>query len=356
MLNRRRTQGLNLAFLDVMSCGLGAVILLFMLVKFNTTSASSGNEIPRLKKELQTLTRHQGELEKKIKSSADNKKQLLSLLARIKTQQKQLLARSEQLIQSNKIQSNTVKQIEKKIVRDTPKTKPDRVELKGQAQETYLLGMKVEGANIGILIDHSASMSDEKLVNVIQTKFDDDNSKRLAPKWKRTVRVARWLLARIPSKSNVSVASFNDNATQLGAKKIFKGSDNQAINNVALEINNLVPERGTNLQTGLAKMKSLNPKLSDLYIITDGLPTLGERSPGLKSYAKCGSFFGKSNTISGECRELLFYHTVKMAALFAVKVNVILLPLEGDPSAPKAYWDWASSTGGLLLSPAESWP
>ncbi|RLA22020.1 MAG: VWA domain-containing protein, partial [Gammaproteobacteria bacterium] len=35
MLPRRKTEGFNLAFLDIMSCGLGAIILVFMLVKYN---------------------------------------------------------------------------------------------------------------------------------------------------------------------------------------------------------------------------------------------------------------------------------------------------------------------------------
>ena len=32
---RKATDGFNLAFLDVMACGLGAVILIFILVDFN---------------------------------------------------------------------------------------------------------------------------------------------------------------------------------------------------------------------------------------------------------------------------------------------------------------------------------
>lgn len=32
---RRKSEGFNLAFLDIMSCGLGAVVLVFMLVKHN---------------------------------------------------------------------------------------------------------------------------------------------------------------------------------------------------------------------------------------------------------------------------------------------------------------------------------
>jgi hypothetical protein len=39
-----------------------------------------------------------------------------------------------------------------------------------------------------------------------------------------------------------------------------------------------------------------------------------------------------------------------------VPVNVILLPLEGDPSAAAAYWVLAQSTKGSFLSPSKDWP
>ena len=39
-----------------------------------------------------------------------------------------------------------------------------------------------------------------------------------------------------------------------------------------------------------------------------------------------------------------------------VPVNVILLPMEGDPMAPAAYWTLARRTRGSFLSPARDWP
>ncbi|MEO1925140.1 MAG: VWA domain-containing protein, partial [Gammaproteobacteria bacterium] len=40
MVQRKKTEGFNLAFLDIMSCGLGAIILVFMLVKHNVNDSS----------------------------------------------------------------------------------------------------------------------------------------------------------------------------------------------------------------------------------------------------------------------------------------------------------------------------
>ena len=39
-----------------------------------------------------------------------------------------------------------------------------------------------------------------------------------------------------------------------------------------------------------------------------------------------------------------------------VPVNVILLPMEGDPQAAPAFWVLALRTGGSMLAPAEAWP
>jgi hypothetical protein len=39
-----------------------------------------------------------------------------------------------------------------------------------------------------------------------------------------------------------------------------------------------------------------------------------------------------------------------------VPANVILMPMEGDPSAPAAFWALARRTNGAFLMPAKDWP
>ena len=53
MIKRRQLEGFNLAFLDIMSCGLGAIILVFMLVKHNVDNSSV--ELDNLKNDIQQL-------------------------------------------------------------------------------------------------------------------------------------------------------------------------------------------------------------------------------------------------------------------------------------------------------------
>jgi len=122
------------------------------------------------------------------------------------------------------------------------------------------------------------------------------------------------------------------------------------------DLDQLVPTGATNLQLGLQKAASLAP--TNLYLVTDGLPTAGQSNySSLNPFAACSSLLGKSTHISGVCRMKLFRQTIaESAPARGVTVNVILLPIEGDPQAAPAYWAWAASTGGLLLSPAVSWP
>jgi seryl-tRNA synthetase len=52
MVTKRRENGFNLAFLDVMACGLGAVLLILIIVNFNDDTPIPSDEIERLKQEL----------------------------------------------------------------------------------------------------------------------------------------------------------------------------------------------------------------------------------------------------------------------------------------------------------------
>jgi len=205
------------------------------------------------------------------------------------------------------------------------------------------------------LVDNSASMTHEKLIDIIKTKNSSTQEKQQAKKWIRTQKVVKWLLARLPKNSDVIVVAFNEKAESLGPKNWAKANASSTISSILSDLNNVVPEGATNLQQGLQTINKFSP--SNLYIITDGLPTKGEsRYKSLNPFASCSSLSGKSNIISGECRVKLFKQTIKESAKSNVQVNVILLPLEGDPDATNQYWSWTAATGGLVLSPAGNWP
>jgi hypothetical protein len=151
------------------------------------------------------------------------------------------------------------------------------------------------------------------------------------------------------------IVAYNSSVQSIGKNNWMKLDMSETLRGIYEELDKIVPEGATNLQKGLAAVSGKG--VTDLYVITDGLPTVGDsRYANLNPFSNCSSLLGKSSTISGECRVKLFRQTLKESRLGPVKVNVILLPIEGDPDAINEYWGWAAGSGGLLISPAVNWP
>ncbi|WDE05849.1 VWA domain-containing protein [Thalassomonas viridans] len=356
MTEKRKEDGFNLAFLDVMACGLGAVLMILILVKFNANSAIPTDELEKLQQELAAMEDKKSETEQSLDTVNDAIAMESSTIEALKQRIEELKIQQDETRRALNDKVAVVANLEKSIAAAAPKTADDPIQVAGSGEENYLLGLKVEGKHIGILIDKSASMTEEALVDVIKRKIGNQALRKSGPKWQRTVRVAKWLFARLPQEAKVSVVTFNDTAATLGPRAIYTAKLSQNLKTLVAEVDSISPGNGTNLQAGLNAIKKAMPNMTDLYVITDGLPTLGEQSRGLRSFAQCGSFFGRATTISGECRVKLFEHTLKISAPKDVRTNIILLPLEGDPHAAQAYWTWAASTGGLFISPASTWP
>ena len=339
-----------------MSCGLGAVVLLFLLLKYDI--GTRVDEEDNLSHELTSLQLREQQLSKKIrvveKLSFEEEELRRKLRDRISKETKELEAINQSL--SSQEQKN---QALKEAIKAMPtKKSTDVVQDHSLGEEEYVLGLKVEGVRIAILIDHSASMTDMKLVDIISRKARSDAIKKKGPKWLRTKKIISWLLARLPDRARVAVIAFNDKARTLGPAKWVRGRDARALEKIISDVDNLIPAGPTNLQEGLDQLRKLNPRPTNLYLITDGLPTMGNSSyGGLVSFFGCSSLLGKSTNISGECRKELFRQTLNDSGLGpGTTANIILLPIEGDPEASPEYWDWSATTGGLLITPAEGWP
>ncbi len=356
MKRNRRPLGSNIAFLDVMACGLGAAILLFLIVKHHTGAPPV----------IQDAVSYDGEVLAELQQTeASLTEQIKAMAAQISRQEAQFEA-DQQLLDQHKAKQAELIVLELEIAREEakntalekelsqirPQQTADIVSDQRVGEEDYLIGLKVAGERIAILLDRSASMTDARLVDIITRKLGSDVQKRQGPKWNRTVRVARWLLARVPENSQVAVIAFNEQADILNKGGWAGSRDSHQINGLITEIASLVPTGATNLEAGLRALNRLKPSPTDIYIITDGLPTQSVSSPGLQT--RCRK---RANNVSGRCREVLFLSSLSHSAPAGnKKVNVILLPIEGDPSAAPLFWNWTANTGGLLLVPAVGWP
>lgn len=337
-----------------MSCGLGAIILIFMLIKHNVDNAVVETEL--LQADLQRLQSQEREIQNTVSSVKiqiqETDEAVRAASGKLTDLQSSITAQSQETTQNQR----QVAQLKKAIESTSAAEKSDVVENTKVGEQNYLMGLKVEGPKIAILLDHSSSMTDETLIDVIHRKNSPEAVQRQGPKWTRSKEIVKWLLARLPRSSDVAVIAFNSKAKILGGAGWQSGTDAAAISNIMQELDGLTPTGATNLQIGLTTLAPLKP--TNVYIITDGLPTDGESNyRSLNPFSACGSLIGKSTTISGDCRVKLFRQTItESSPPNGAVINVILLPIEGDPQASPEFWAWTAATGGLLISPAGNWP
>ena len=223
---------------------------------------------------------------------------------------------------------------------------------------SQLIGLQISGNKILIALDTSASMAHIKLVEIISS-IADASGQRLEKglKWKQAKEIVRWLIEQAPQSSSIRTIGYSDSIT-FSDSSWNKTKDALEIYNSKIEA--IIPRNGTSLAVALEHIKSSSYQPSDIYLITDGLPTLsGKNSPlfTLNQMVKGCFQSKKSNTfVSGNCRKMLFQSAVSdFQKESHSRVHVILLPLEGDPEAAHLYQHWTNLSGGTVLSPAASW-
>ncbi len=347
--SRRNFNPLNLSFLDIMSCGLGAVILIFLIIKHGESedSLDLDNAVSNLESENQ-------ELELKIDS--------LKALELNITKQKEINSLELKNTNSaiNTVSSNT-ESVEKrnkdleKEVSELEESMPDIIEIQDDGERQYLTGLKVEGDNILFLLDTSASMLDEKIVNIIRRSvlLNHEDSK----KWIRAKDSLTWLISRLPEGSSMTIVTFGENALSHTNRAWIKSSDVSEIKKALNSATSSIPSGGTNLERALIEAKKIFPLPDAAYIITDGLPTKGEKSKSLRNSTIQRGCFKESPTISSDCRHVLFQQAKdQYLEGKRIKTSTILLPLEGDVRAASDYWNLALQSNGTLISPARDWP
>ncbi|MGI9311266.1 MAG: VWA domain-containing protein [bacterium] len=353
---QRRPQGFNLAFLDIMACGLGAIILVFMLVKYHTAESGAGESGEGLRAEAAELRAEAARIESRNRALATQietlKEQLRSRITRSARAQSEGEAAAKELTDlTAEIAALEARLAQAKTQASAQSSDSPRAD---RPKQDHLIGLRVKGARILILLDSSASMADERLVDIIKIKSSGVAVKQAAPKWRRARAVADWIIERVPDDSRYMLMHYNAKPEFVPSERWLDGDDDDARTNLTRALDALHPHGATNLHAALSLIASSAIRPTDIYVITDGLPTTGRLSV-LQKLKECRAL-SKSNTVSGACRLALFYAAIESFTDRAATVNAVLLPIEGDPDAAYAYWLWASSTTGLMISPAESWP
>lgn len=357
---RRAFDPISLSFLDVISCGFGAVVLIFLILDH---SESNQNQVqdPALAAEVNLLEEdiREGELglvrtrntlsdldlrmveaQGQARAIEEQIQSIMEELARMENEGAASVTSEEQL-------RSEIEELEAELERLRAATDNSGNNIRqfiGDGNRQYLTGLILGGARILILVDSSASMLDSTIVNIIRRRNMNDAAKRSAEKWVRTKRTVEWLVAQLPPPSQYQIYTFNAETRALlpGTEgQWLEVADEAQLDRIMAELDNTIPVNGTNLATVFNTIANLNPPPDNVYLITDGLPTLGGRNDG--------------GTISGRERERLFEQAVRELPN-GIPVNVIMQPLEGDPMAASLYWQLAIGTKGSFLNPAPDWP
>lgn len=359
---RRGVTPLSLAFLDVMFCGFGAVILIFLILD-HTSTVSVVESSPDQEIELNML-------EREITEGLEGNLELRNLLADLSEEyergeveaeelreQVELLRREIELLNNSGADSDQLRdrllsdiesletQIDELLAQEFERSGNNVRQFLGDGNRQYLSGMFLGGQRILILMDSSASMLDETLVNIIRTRNMPDERKVQSPKWLRVLRAVDWITTQVPVTSRYQIWSFNTEVSSALPGDLQTWREVADRDELEIAVDNLratVPEDGTNLEQVFRLAAGMSPPPDNIFLITDGLPTVNRPGPA-------------SGLVTPRDRVELFEDAIGELPP-NVPVNIILMPLEGDPSAAAAYWQLAMATRGSFLTPSKDWP
>jgi len=364
MARRRRTDVFGLSFMDCICCGFGATVLMYMILNSGTDR--------RIRSALDPLRSETDYLEEQV---LDGQARLVDLRntvehvrrTRVVTQglstrlvevvrkshdelatfEQTSLARRSQ-IERLQADLRSLEEGAKRLSggeksRDVP---GDKVRaFVGDGDRQYLTGLKVGGRRVLVLVDASASMLADTLVNAVRRRHLPPADRVRADKWKKAVRAADWLSTQLPRDAHFQIYVFNTQARPIvpGTDGTWlEARDRKVLDDAVAKLRGTAPEGGTSLENAFLAAAALQPPPDNILLLTDGLPTQGRAAPSKR-------------TVSAKERLKLFERAVQ-ALPKNVPVNTLLYPMEGDPMAAPAYWKLAIATRGSFLTPSVDWP
>jgi len=363
-MKRRKLNVFSLAFLDIITCGLGAVILLFVLINAksaahqDTVTSDFRAEVSRMEKQVLDGKKKLIEARNSLEKTETNlvkmqglSRQIIEILNKNKVElsdsNKDTLAAKAHV---NKLKAD-LKSLEEDVKRLRAGAKASEEQgsrlrpFPGQGDRQYLTDLKMGGRRIFILVDSSASMLDETIVGIVRRRNLRVKDKLKSPKWKQAVATIDWLTTQLPATSKFQVYTFNETAAPLidGTRGTWlNAGDISKLNQTVEHMHKLVPQKGTSLINAFKAIEEMKPAPDNIFLLADSLPTMGSKKP-----------WGKR--VSGKKRLGHFNDSID-ALPSKVPVNVILYPMEGDPAAAVAFWKLAKNTRGSFFCPSKDWP
>ncbi|MDG1986704.1 MAG: hypothetical protein P8J18_01890 [Halieaceae bacterium] len=361
MARRNRTfTTFSLSFLDIMSCGFGAVVLVFMIIDHSIkedvldSNQTSQMEVDLLKSRVKMENERSEALDSKtlelnseimrLEESIEILRLDLSNLGRLdleearKAPTKNDLASLNQKIIKMEITLNALERKNRALQEESP------LDFAGSGGRQRLSGCKLTGKHVAILMDISASMLEQTVADVYALQNEKELIQLRAPKWRSAVKSLQWILGSFSTTTKYQTYVFNDHVKTL--KKDTKDTWLEAKNQPELEaiasnIETIVPFGGTNLQEAVMSLQKMDPVPDSIWIITDGLPNQKKSS---NAYERV--------SVSNRYK---YFQAAQKEFPDLASLNVVLLPFEGDVKASYLFWKLAVEKGGCFIAPERNW-
>ncbi len=351
MKKQRGVASFSISFLDCISCGFGAIILLFVLTSgkksegFNQQLSDREVDLGALRRNIkdeeQDVLRLSSEIkairerlkvlkvdELEVETKVDDKKLELSLLLK-------RLAEMEDLREKLLAELDKLPTVEKEVPIPVP----------NPVRRQYLTEFKLDGERVIFLIEASGGMLDENAELAIERSTGSEGEKREAPKWQRTMRAVEWLFTSLKPPSRYQIYFFDREIDSIYPTRAFEWLDMNDRKLTAETIKRLrekTPQGSANLEKAFYVIGNLDPLPDNIILFVDGLPTQGESV--------------KAGPIVDAQTRIRMFNAAKRAMPRGVPINIILFPWAGDPAAASMFWLMATESDGSFICPARDWP
>jgi len=361
---RRQTEIFSMSFLDCMSCGFGAVILFFMIINSHVNATTDDDTTPLMaetnrleievlegRKNLALARNTKQKLETEMEDADSQIAQIMALIQELQAEldkyDNDTLAKIQRV---EKLQSD-IKSLEEEVKRLLAmKQQQDAAgeqirTFKGEGDRQYLTGLKLGGQRTLVLVDRSASMLSDKLVNVLRRRNLPEAEQLRSRKWRQVVASVDWLTSQFRQGTEFQIYMFNNKAEPViqGTDGVWlKADDDTQLNEAIRVLRRTVPKNGTNMHAAFRIATQLSPRPDNIILLVDGMPTMEAETTS-------------KTVVSSNERGNIFTKAVRELPS-GIPVNIMLYPMEGDLNAPISYWSLALTTRGSFVSVSRDWP
>lgn len=360
---RRSVEIFSMSFLDCMCCGFGAVILFFMIINSHGNIDSDQTKALQAETDKLEIEVLQGRKNlalartsiQKLETEEDEARDKISIIKALIAELQAELAKYDndtlaKIKSIEKLQSD-IKSLQEEVKRLLAMKKEEdaageRVRsFKGDGDRQYLTGLKLGGERTLILVDRSASMLHETIVNILRRKNLPEKERLRSRKWRQVVASVEWLTSQFRPESEYQIYIFNNVAQPLikGTDGLWlKSDDADQLDTAVRALRRTVPRNGTNMRAAFEVIRDLNPRPDNVILLVDSMPTLDGPTT-------------TRNTI-GPGERLNLFTAAQQVIPSGIPINIMLYPMEGDVRAAVSFWALALKSRGSFMTVSHDWP